>query len=263
MPVLTTEIIANVTQTTSRGYSQYTLILVNNCGFTANVYLEGFSVVGTKELFAQETITLLPNGAVIRNYPAFFDFAQFIFYVSMNNVTVQMFAVNENNAYIKIPISPTDSRRITSDFRNNIPLTANEQAVISYQRVPDFTLPEQFGAAVYAQGVEIISSLPVRYKLIQGGTVDGSFQYFPTPTTSIPADSTALQVNFTCTTVTGGQVVYEGQTYGASEAYFNALIPFDDNRLANLPEQQILTLVVSAMDGPDQIYVTFRMYEEW
>ncbi|MWV42297.1 hypothetical protein GRF59_01520 [Paenibacillus sp. HJL G12] len=263
MPVLTTEVVANVPQTEGRRYSQYSIILVNNSGYSANVYLVGFSVAGAKDIFAQETFTMPPNGVSIFNYPALIDFAQFIFYESMNRVTVQMFAINENNDYIDIPISPSVARRITSDFRENILLTAAEQAVLSYRRVPSFTLPEQFGAALYAQGVEIISSLPVRYRIIQGGTIDGSFQFFPTPTTAIPADHTALQVNFTCTTVIGGEVVFEGQTYGASEAYFNAIIPFEDNTLANLPEEQPLTLVVSAMDGPDQIFVTFRMLEEW
>ncbi|MED5018093.1 hypothetical protein P9847_12345 [Paenibacillus chibensis] len=263
MPVFSSEVIANVSQAEGRVYTQYSLIFVNNCGYNVNIYFEGFSVSGSKQLFAQETVTMPPNGVFIREYPAFFDFAQFLFYVSMNRVTVQMFAAYANSEYTPISISPTLARRITSDFRNHIMLTASEQAVMSYKRVPDFTLPEQFGAALYAQGVEIISSLPVRYKMVQGGTVDGSFQYFPTPTTDIPTDSTALMVNFTCTTVTGGQVIYEGQTYGASEAYFNAVIPFNDHNLANLPEDQPLTLVVSAMDGSDEIFVTFRMLEEW
>lgn len=263
MPVLTSEIIANLPKTTGRPYSQYSLILVNNSEYAANIYIQGFSIAGIKHLFAKETLSMPPNGVVIREFPAVFDFTQFIVYVSMNMVTVQMFAATGTKETYTIPFWPTESHRITSDYRNNILLTTAEQAVMSYRRISTFAIPEQFGAAVYAQGVEIISSMPVRYKLVQGGNVDGSFQYFPTPTTNLPASSTALMVNFTCSAVSGGQVVYEGQTYGASEAYFNAVISFIDNKLANLPEEQCLTLVVSAMDSADQIDVTFRMYEEW
>lgn len=264
MPVLTTEVISNVTETGGRPFAQYAIILVNNSGFSANVYLEGISISnGSQTFFAQETVTLPASGAAVRNYPAFFDFAQFIAYASMNQVTVQAFAIDSNHAYTKLPVVPMNFKRITSEFRNNILVTASEQAVLSYRRTSNFALPTQFGAALFAQGVEIISSLPIRYKLVQGGTVNGTFQSFPTPTTNIPTDSTALQVNFTCTTVTGGRVVYEGQTFGASEAFFNAVILFDDNKLADLPEEQPLTLVVSAIDGPDQIFVTFRMFEEW
>lgn len=52
-----------------------------------------------------------------------------------------------------------------------------------------------------------------------GGTVDGSLVPFPTATTQLSGSETSLLVNDTYSTVTGGNVIFQGTATGLSGAY--------------------------------------------
>ena len=48
-------------------------------------------------------------------------------------------------------------------------------------------------------------------------TINGAFADYPTATTNIPLTETALRVNSTLTTITGGQVILQGLAAGGGE----------------------------------------------
>lgn len=86
---------------------------------------------------------------------------------------------------------------------------------------------------------------------------------YPTPTTAIPVTETALQVNYTCTTVTGGQVLTQGIGSGISGAYQNVAVNLLNQRLDYDLQQVPVTLVVSSLAGADNVAAAFRMSEQW
>ena len=55
------------------------------------------------------------------------------------------------------------------------------------------------------------------YRVLLGGALDGTFVNYPTATTIIPDTETSLLVNTTSTTITGGEVVFQGVTSGGGD----------------------------------------------
>ncbi|MEK4325106.1 hypothetical protein MKX70_04350 [Paenibacillus sp. FSL R7-0312] len=104
---------------------------------------------------------------------------------------------------------------------------------------------------------------PIRYKVIAGGSVNGAFVNYPTPTTAIPVTETTLQVNYTCTAVTGGRVITQGIGSGISGAYQNVAMNLVNQQLLHDMQQEPITLVVSSLAGEDNLAATFRMIEQW
>lgn len=125
------------------------------------------------------------------------------------------------------------------------------------------TIPEAVTAEIKTDGLEILASTPIRYKVIAGGSVNGAFVNYPTPTTAIPVTETALQVNYTCTAVTGGRVITQGIGSGISGAYQNVAVNLVNQQLLYDMQQEPITLVVSSLAGEDNLAATFRMSEQW
>ncbi len=101
--------------------------------------------------------------------------------------------------------------RITSE-RRTITTTTTLTPVISFQRKTEF--PAGSGrpnsVSVTLEGIDLVTTDDIYYQVLLGGTLNGSFVNFPTATTNIPNSETALLVNTTSTTLTGGQVLLQG-----------------------------------------------------
>lgn len=89
--------------------------------------------------------------------------------------------------------------------------------MISFQRKPVFpTGAERSNSvSVNLEGVDIVMAQDVFIQLVVGGVQDTAFVNFPTATTNIPDDETALLVNNDATAITGGEVVFQGVVAGA------------------------------------------------
>ncbi|PYZ97574.1 hypothetical protein CR205_02975 [Alteribacter lacisalsi] len=153
--------------------------------------------------------------------------------------------------------------RITSDRRIATVSTAG-QPVIAFQRKPVF--PAGSGRAnsvrITLEGVDIITNQQAFFQVLVGGTLNTAFGNFPTANTSIPDDETALLVNNTATTLTGGEVVFQGVLAaggpGGTRNLAQAnLLDFE------LPDDDIVTLVVGGQTASANIVAVFRVNEEW
>lgn len=154
------------------------------------------------------------------------------------------------------------SFRITSE-RRSLQVNPTGIPVISFQRKSVF--PAGSGrsnsVSVTLEGVDIITDLDVYFQIIVGGTLNTPFVDFPTATTLIPNNETALRVNNTATTITGGEVVFQGvgsSAPGSSRDLATAnLLDFE------LPDDQIVSLVVGSLSGTANVTAVFRVTEEW
>ena len=100
------------------------------------------------------------------------------------------------------------------------------------------------------------------YQVILGGTINGAFADFPTATTNIPLSETALTVNSTLTTISGGQVLLQGLAAGVDG---NARILASASLLNfQLPDTESVTLAVANLaGGSNSVTATFSLTEEW
>lgn len=264
MPVLTSN---TLTSNATPGFgpiSQAVVKVVNNGTSRAVVYLTGLNNdVSPETMFVQELFELDYQEVISRTYNIDQDFFQFNVVYSQENLRVQIFLVDSAGTYSPVRMQQLAVSRITSEFRDNINLTAAGFAAISFRRNGALTIPEAVAAELRADSLEILASTPVRYQLIAGGTLNGSFVNFPTPTTAIPSTETALQVNYTCTTVTGGNVITQGLGSGIAGAYQNIQVSLLSQQLMYDLQEEPITLVISSLAGEDSVAATFRMSEQW
>ena len=108
--------------------------------------------------------------------------------------------------------------RITSE-RRTVTVGTVGLPVISFQRKPEFPAGSSRpnSVSVTLEGVDIVTDNDIFFQVIVGGTLNGTFTTFPTTTTNIPNNETALLVNNDATTITGGEVVFQGVGAGAPE----------------------------------------------
>ena len=111
--------------------------------------------------------------------------------------------------------------------------------------------------------INIISSTDLSYQVLLGGTLNGTFVNYPTATTIIPTSETALLVNSTSTTITGGEVVFQGVTGGGSGG--TKVLASAELLDFTLPENAIVTLAVANIGGggSNTVDVVFRVSESW
>lgn len=244
--------------------SQAVVKVVNNGTSRAVIYLTGLNNdVSPETLFAQELFEVDHQEVITRTYNITQHFFQFNAFYSQEQLRVQIFLVDSAGVYFPVNLQPIAVSRITSEFRDNITVTAADYAAISFRRSGTVTNPEAVAAELRADSLEILASTPVRYKVVAGGTVNGSFVNFPTPTTAIPAAETALVVNYTCTTVTGGRVITQGLGSGISGAYQNVSVNLLGQLLLYDLQEEPITLVISSLAGEDNVAAAFRMSEQW
>ncbi|MEK4003231.1 hypothetical protein [Paenibacillus sp. FSL H3-0333] len=264
MPILTTNMLTKNPTPGAGHISQAVVKVVNNGIAQGTVYLTGYNNdVSPSTLFAQELFESNYREVVTKTYNITQNFFQFNISYSQEQVRVRIFLVDSSGLWSPVTLQPMALSRITSEFRNNIPVTSSDTAAISFRRSTTIAVPEAVAAEIVPDGLEILASTPIRYKVIAGGTVNGAFVNYPTPTTAIPVTETALLVNYTCTAVTGGRVLTQGIGSGISGAYQNVAVNLLNQRLAYDLQQVPVTLVVSSLAGEDNVAATFRMSEQW
>lgn len=155
--------------------------------------------------------------------------------------------------------------RVTSERRRITNVTSTLTPVISFTRKAVFPAgsARTNSVQVNLEEINVISTVDLSYQVLVGGTLNGAFVNYPTATTIIPDSETALLVNNTSTTITGGEVVFQGITGGAAG---NTRILASSELLDfTLPENQIVTLAVSNIGGPgsNTVNVVFRVTESW
>jgi hypothetical protein len=244
--------------------SQAVVKVVNNGTSRAVIYLTGLNNdLSPESLFAQELLEVDYQEVITRTYNITQHFFQFNAVYSQEKLRVQIFLVDSAGVYYPVNLQRIAVSRITSEFRDNIAVTTADFAAISFRRSGTVTNPEAVAAELRADSLEILASTPVRYKVVAGGTVNGSFVNFPTPTTAIPIAETALLVNYTCTAVTGGRVITQGLGSGISGAYQNVSVNLLSQLLLYDLQEEPVTLVISSLAGEDNVAATFRMSEQW
>ncbi|WNS41971.1 hypothetical protein [Paenibacillus sp. MMS20-IR301] len=264
MPVLTTNMLTVNPNPGAGPISQAVVKVVNNGTSRGVVYLTGLNNdVSPGLLFAQELFELNYREVISRTYNIVESFFQFNVVYTQEQIRIKVFLIDSAGVWIPVPLERIEVSRITSEFRDNIAVTAADFAAISFRRSPVMTIPEAVTSEIRADGVEILASTPIRYKIIAGGSVNGAFVNYPTPTTAIPVTETALQVNYTCTSVTGGKVIAQGIGSGIAGAYQNVAVNLLDQLLLYDLQEEPLTLVVSSLAGKDTLAAAFSMSEQW
>ena len=155
--------------------------------------------------------------------------------------------------------------RVTSERRTLTNVTTTLTPVISFARKTVFPTGSARvnSVQVNLEEINLMATADLAYQVLVGGTVDGTFVNYPTATTIIPNSETALLVNTTSTTITGGEVVFQGVTSGGggmSKVLATAeLLDF------TLPDNAIVTLAVVriAGSGTNTVNAVFRVTESW
>lgn len=264
MPFLTTNTITSNPAGGIGPISQAVVIAVNNGTSRAVVYMTGLNNdVSPEPLFAEELFEVNEREVVSKTYNITPELFQFNVVYSQEKLRVRIFLIDSAGVWFPVNLQRLAVSRITSEFRDNITVTAADFAAISFRRSPSLIIPEGAAAEIRPAGAEILTSTPIRYKIVAGGTVNGAYVNYPTPTTAIPVTDTALQVNYTCTTVTGGRVIAQGIGSGISGAYQNVSVNLMNELLLYDLEEESVTLVISSLAGEDILAATFRMSEQW
>jgi len=155
--------------------------------------------------------------------------------------------------------------RVTSERRTISNVTTTLTPVISFARKAVFPTGSARVNSVQVdlEEINLMATADLAYQVLVGGTVNGTFVNYPTATTIIPDNETALLVNTTSTTITGGEVVFQGVTSGGggmSKVLATAeLLDF------TLPDNAIVTLAVVriAGSGTNTVNAVFRVTESW
>ncbi|CAM4526867.1 hypothetical protein [Paenibacillus xylanexedens] len=155
--------------------------------------------------------------------------------------------------------------RVTSERRRVTNLTSTLTPVLSFTRKAIFPSGSARTNSVQVdlEEINIISSVDLSYQVLVGGTLDGAFINYPTATTIIPDSETALLVNNSSTTITGGEVVFQGVTGGGTGVA--RILASSELLDFTLPENQVVTLAVSNIGGAGSniVDVVFRVAESW
>jgi len=156
--------------------------------------------------------------------------------------------------------------RVTSERRSISNVTTTLTPVISFTRKTVFPAGSARSNSVEVDLEEIniiATSADLAYQVLLGGTLNGTFVNFPTATTIIPDSETALLVNITSTTITGGEVVFQGITSGAGE--LGKVLATAQLLSFTLPDNATVTLAVARLAGSatNTVRASFSVTESW
>lgn len=265
MPIYSTGSLVNRPIMGERPIHDIYIEAINNGPSVASCYLSGYVNGATAQtVFAQGLFVLNTKEINRVNYLVPYDYFQLSFVCSQTQLAVRVYTRSLDGTMGTVALTPSRVSRITSAMRDDIVATDTPYAAISFKRNPNLTIPEGIAAAIHADGFDVLSAQPVRFQLIAGGTVNGTFVDFPAGQTAITNQQTALQVNVTCSTVTGGRVLTQGLGAGLAGAYNNASINLESEELVyNITFNEPITLVVTSMAESDKLAVIFRMAEQW
>ena len=155
---------------------------------------------------------------------------------------------------------------MTSERRSISNVTTTLTPVISFTRKTVFPAGSARSNSVEVDLEEIniiATSADLAYQVLLGGTLNGTFVNFPTATTIIPDSETALLVNITSTTITGGEVVFQGITSGAGE--LGKVLATAQLLSFTLPDNATVTLAVARLAGSatNTVRASFSVTESW
>ena len=153
--------------------------------------------------------------------------------------------------------------RVTSE-RRTVTATGSLTPILSFQRKAIFPAgsARSNSVSIKLEGIDLVTSDDIYYQVILGGTINGTFVNYPTATTNIPLSETALTVNSTITTISGGQVLLQGLAAGVDGSArilaSASLLDFE------LPDTETVTLAVANLNGgSNSVTATFSLTEEW
>ena len=265
MPIYSTGSLVNLPIMGERPIHDIYIEAINNGSAAASCFMSGYNNGPTAQTLFSQGVFVLNNKEIKRfNYPVPYDYFQFNFICSQNELAVHVYTKSLDGTMGSVLLKPIRASRITSAMRDDIVATDTPYAAISFKRNVNFTIPEGITASIHADGFDVLSAQPVRFQLVAGGTVNGTFVDFPAAQTAIANEQTALQVNVTCTTLTGGRVLTQGLAAGLAGAYSKATVNLADEELVyNIPYNEPITLVVTSMAAKDKLAVVFRRAEQW
>ncbi|MEK4526980.1 hypothetical protein NST38_16345 [Paenibacillus sp. FSL H8-0104] len=182
-----------------------------------------------------------------------------------NNGTAEAYTLFVGGRQYSIIRKYDPTFRVTSERRRVTNLTSTLTPVLSFTRKAIFPSGSARTNSVQVdlEEINIISSVDLSYQVLVGGTLDGAFINYPTATTIIPDSETALLVNNSSTTITGGEVVFQGITGGGTGG--NRILASSELFDFTLPENQVVTLAVSNIGGAGSniVDVVFSVAESW
>ena len=156
--------------------------------------------------------------------------------------------------------------RVTSERRTITNITTTLTPIISFTRKAVFPIgsARSNSVEVNLEEIDIITSADLAYQVLLGGTLNGAFADYPTATTIIPLNETALQVNTTSTTITGGEVVFQGVASGGAGSSTRVLATSELLDFT-LPLDAIVTLAVVRIGGSptNSVTASFSVTESW
>jgi len=154
--------------------------------------------------------------------------------------------------------------RVTSERRTVTNVTSTLRPVISFTRKAVFPTGSARANSVQVdlEEINIISTTDLAYQILLGGTLDGTFVNYPTATTIIPDSETALLVNNSSTTITGGEVVFQGVSTGGG---ISRVLATAELLNFTLPINGVVTLAVADIGGggSNTVNAVFRVVESW
>lgn len=174
MPILTTNMLTKNPTPGAGPISQAVVKVVNNGVAQGTVYLTGLNNdVSPATLFAQELFESNYREVMTKTYNITENFFQFNIAYSQEQIRVRIYLVDSGGLWIPVSLQPIAVSRITSEFRNNIPVTGSDTAALSFRRSTTIAVPEAVAAEIVPDGLEILASTPIRYKVIAGGPLTG------------------------------------------------------------------------------------------
>ena len=154
--------------------------------------------------------------------------------------------------------------RVTSERRTVSNVSSTFTPLISFTRKAVFPAGSARANSVQVglEEINIISGTDLAYQVLLNGTIDGTFINYPTATTNIPDSETALLVNNSSTSITGGEVVFQGVASGGGISKTLATAELLD---FTLPINGIVTLAVASIGGggTNTVSAVFRVVESW
>ncbi|UTR15325.1 hypothetical protein MM221_01650 [Salipaludibacillus sp. LMS25] len=154
--------------------------------------------------------------------------------------------------------------RVTSE-RRTVAVTTTGQPVLAFQRKAVFPAgsARPNSVSVTLEGIDIITNEDIFFQIILGGELNTAFSTFPTATTNIPNNETALLVNNNATAFTvDGEVYFQGVAASGGGAVSRDLAVANLLDL-ELPDDEIITLFVGGITTTANITAVFRVTEEW
>lgn len=155
--------------------------------------------------------------------------------------------------------------RVTSERRTLTNVTTTLTPVISFTRKAVFPAGSARvnSVEVDLEEINLLATADLAYQVLLGGTLNGTFVNYPTATTIIPDSETALLVNTTSTSITGGEVVFQGVTSGGGG--LSKVLATAELLSFTLPINAVITLAVARIGGSstNTVYAVFRVTESW